>query len=246
MVAAVNPSELARVKSLGAARDRVAVDFEEIYYRKAAQRLFTRAGWAWPELCDEVYFNTGVIAYRHGAESEAYARHWESSWAEFVENTGLHFDQGAFNRVSSELRCVSELPVAYNCPVVILPSLARSARVYHYYSSGTRLESLRSHLMGAMLARSLENPNFSPSQLRRHLHKGRHPYVSAGMPSRAYRDSGQVLLFFRARISELPVEVAQLILSTFRKLRSEFRHSVKALPLPIRRIGRFVRDRLQW
>lgn len=245
MVAPTDLMDLARVCALGAAWDRVAVDFKEIHYRKNAKNLFAGAGWAWPEFCDKTYFNTGVIVYRHCVESEAFTQEWELTWMEFVKNSGLHFDQAAFNQVSSKRRTVSELPEGYNSPVVILPSLAKNAHLYHYYSSGTRLELLKNHLMGVMLAKSLEDPDFTPNELRKRLDNGKHPYVSVGMPSRVYQDSGQKVFFIRARISELPADAAQLMRTIFATLRSKVRHAVKFLPLPARKFGRFVRDHLK-
>jgi len=244
MVAPVSSPELDEVDAIGVARDRVAADFKEIDYRKGAQELFARAGWKWPTMCNDRYFNTGVIAYRHGAAGLDFAETWESTWWEFVESTALHYDQAAFNYAFSQGECVSELPVSYNCPVVILPSLAADSRIYHYYSSGTRLENLRCHLMGAMLARSLQDSRFSPDRLRKRLIRRRHPYVSTGLPARAYRNSRQPILFLRARISELPGDAAHGISKAARALRSGFRHSVKSLPPSLRRFGRSVRDRL--
>lgn len=243
MVASVNHNDIAGVDCVGAAQDRVAVNFEEIYYRKDAQALFAKSGWLWPRSCDDVYFNTGVIVYRHCPEAERFAKCWESYWAEFVEHTGLHFDQAAFNRVAASLKSVAELPVAYNCPVVILPSLSTDAKVYHYYSSGSRLECLRSHLMGAALAEAVDRNDFSPNGLRKRLANGRHPYVTSGEPSRAYRDSGQSAFYVLARLAELPAEAGQWTMSSAKQARSRLRSSTKMLPSPIRRLGRFIRER---
>ena len=130
--------------AVGAARDRVASNFQEFEYLTGAQNKFKEAGWDWlPK--HRTHYNSGVITYRNTSTGRMFAEAWPEAWEDFLLKTGTPYDQPAFNLTVHSLECCEELPVAYNAPVAILPSSSVEAKIYHYYSTGTTVDQLFHH-----------------------------------------------------------------------------------------------------
>jgi hypothetical protein len=219
-----------RFESVAAARDRVAVDFVEFEYLDAAKQSFEMSGWTWPESANRKYFNSGVIAYRNTTAGRKFAEEWPKAWFDSLARTGRPYDQPAFNKVVAELNCCTELPVAYNAPVVILPSTAPTAKIYHYYSSGKRVEQLTVHAMGQLVGMSLSLPNATRKKMTKAVRDVRKPFVAIGVPSRAYQMAQQYDLFVAAKCIEIAHGVPSVVRAACLKTRSALRRGFARLP----------------
>ncbi len=159
-----------------------------------ARGIFFALGWPWVKN----YFNTGFIVWKDTPEAIEFSERWKEVREDFRSRTGHYIDQPAFNKVAAEMDCVSLLDTRYNAQVTSLPSLARGAFCYHYYTAVAK--RLRGATSLEWLSSKFQNrdPN-SYDCVQRFLRNPR-PFRGCSAPSYLYKQSGQWLNFIEREL----------------------------------------------
>jgi hypothetical protein len=90
-----------------------------------------RVGWDYPFV---KYYNAGIGFYRDNAAVRAMVADWQKRWDTFW-SVGDDCDQIPLNCSLSTMPIrVHELPPAFNAMVMVHPSLARGAKIYHFFA----------------------------------------------------------------------------------------------------------------
>lgn len=152
------------------------------------RKKFVACGWEWSTTPSLAYLNSGVILFEASSQASDFVSLWFENWNHAVRCTGEHLDQPAFNHTARTLNTCSLLPPSWNVPVSALPQLARSAHLFHYYSS-TQTDKAP-HTLWGWLIEQMQRGALDPRTLQEIL-KRRKPFVGLGATAAEYWCSGQ-------------------------------------------------------
>ena len=98
------------------------------------ERAFIRSvGWPLPE---KPFINGGVLLVRDDPGGRRFGAIWHERWLESGRATGKHFDQPALNRALADSGVdYAVLDSRFNAQVLVKPTTARGAHVWHFYAS---------------------------------------------------------------------------------------------------------------
>jgi len=115
----------------GAANHSARLYEEQIWVED--RKAFETMGW---EVHPEIYINGGVIFYNDTKKAFAFGEEWHKLWRSSFEKLNRYRDQPALN--ASLKAAQPELFVldnSYNAQFKVYPSVAKNAKILHYYSA---------------------------------------------------------------------------------------------------------------
>lgn len=104
-----------------------------VYFSPFEETEYPRMGWRLPH---HGSINTGVLFWRDTARTHRLAKRWRECWLKYVEATGAHFDQIAFNHVVDDLHFdITFFSSRFNAQGRKNPAHFLDAAIWHFMAS---------------------------------------------------------------------------------------------------------------
>lgn len=150
------------------------------------------------------YLNSGVLYFSDTEAAHSLGRLWHQRWSESANRLGRRFDQPALNHAlhTSQLR-LAILSHRYNAQIMVSPSTAMDAAIWHYYASNGS-DPITAY--GLLLNQLEQGLQLDPTMVRP-LMQSRHPWrrelwlddFVAGLIQGKLRLDDEDLLWFRGQ-----------------------------------------------